>query len=306
MGLATDKTIAAVGASDEDVAHLRLLMRKAASELVNTWRWGSEVGADLVVVDVGEFSGQMARVRAQTSGIRVALFCNAGADTEGDLALHRPLRAANVVDVLNHVTDAVEIPNEIVPQRQDFFFGVESEPTSVVPRSINGTDGSGMEHAKPKRDVAVGLDELIRGDPMMDPFANARQPRLDDESLGVEDSGGVTRRSEARSEREPERKPNAAQAVRNLLPPSKRSLGEDRTQHPLRAYLGEDLLGGPAQIAWADQAAVTLDPKNQVFHCEKSLGALEVYCRENPRRSDWRILTSAEIGKLADVERETK
>ncbi len=299
VGLATDKTIAAVGASDEDVAHLRLLMRKAAGDLTNTWRWGSEVGADLVVVDVGEFSGQMARVRAQTSGIRVALLCDAGTDPEGDLALYRPLRAATVVAVLNQVTVAVEVPNEIVPQRQDFYYGVEPEPTSVVRRPVRAPeDDTVPSMAPPKREVAVGLDELIRGDPLLDPFANVRAPRFDDDSVGIEDGGGSTRRSEARSEREPERKPNAAQAVRNLLPPSKRSIGEDRTPHPLRAFLAGDLLGGPAQIAWVDQAVLTLDPKNQMFHCEKTLGALEVYCREMPRRTDWRILTSAEIGLI--------
>lgn len=300
MGLASEKTIAAVGASDEDVAHLRLLMRKAASDLVDHWRWGSEVGADLVVVDVGEFSGQMARVRAQTSGIRVALLCDVGTDPEGDLALHRPLRAKNVVDVLNQVTVAVEVASEIVPQKQDFFFGVEPEPTSVVPRAILDPHDAFDAKAPLKRDVAVGLDELIRGDPMLDPFANSRAPMSQDDSVGVEDTHGSSRRSEARAEREPERKPNAAQAVRNLLPPSKRSLGEDRTPHPLRAYLSGDLLGGPAQIAWADQAVLTLDPKNQVFHCEKSLGTLEVYCREPPRRTDWRILTGGEIGHIRE------
>ncbi|MCB1571398.1 MAG: hypothetical protein KDI72_10250, partial [Xanthomonadales bacterium] len=99
--MANEKTIATIGVSDEDVAHLRLLMRKAAGELRNDWRWGSDTRADLLVVDPAGFAGQMARTRAKTTGMRVAIVCDPGAPTEGDPALYRPLKVANVIDVLN-------------------------------------------------------------------------------------------------------------------------------------------------------------------------------------------------------------
>jgi len=298
VGLATEKIIAAIGASDEDVAHLRLLMRKAAKELSNTWCWGSEVGADLVVVDVGEFAGQMARVRAQTSGVRVAILCAPGDDPEGDLALHRPFKQANVVDVLNHITVAAETRTGIVPRRQDFYY---AEPDLPAVRE-QPSRSAGSAPTSPREDVALGLDELIRGDPLVDPFANARPHMTRDDSVGIEEAAGQTRRSEARVERQPETRTPPTPSTRNLLPPSKRSIGEDRTPHPLRMYLTGELLGGPAQIAWAEQAVLTLDPKNQTFHCELGLVALEVYCRESPRRSDWRMLTSTEMGQIRELQ----
>src|SRR5262249_32981261 len=40
--MAVTKTLAVVGASEETTAHLRLLMKLGAKQLVHTWRWGSE------------------------------------------------------------------------------------------------------------------------------------------------------------------------------------------------------------------------------------------------------------------------
>lgn len=74
-----EKVIAAVGISDEEIARLRLLMRKASDQLMQSWRWGSETHADLLVIDVNGFAGQMARSRAKVSGLRVALVVEPGA-----------------------------------------------------------------------------------------------------------------------------------------------------------------------------------------------------------------------------------
>src|SRR6187431_1105426 len=68
-----DKNLVVIGLSDDDTAHLRLLMRKAGEQLQQRWRWGSEEGADLVVVDTNAFAGQMARTRALAAGMRVAV-----------------------------------------------------------------------------------------------------------------------------------------------------------------------------------------------------------------------------------------
>ena len=46
-----DKNLVVIGLSDDDTAHLRLLMRKAGDQLKQRWRWGTEEGADLVIVD---------------------------------------------------------------------------------------------------------------------------------------------------------------------------------------------------------------------------------------------------------------
>src|SRR3982751_6925924 len=116
-----EKTIAVVGVTDEETAHLRLLMRRAASELSHVWKWGSESNADLLVVDPSSFSGQMARTRAQSGGMRCAIFSDDPAIAGTELALHRPLNAANIIDVLNRAARMAERSEGIVPQKQDFW-----------------------------------------------------------------------------------------------------------------------------------------------------------------------------------------
>ena len=283
-----EKIITAIGTTDEDAAHLRLLMRKAAPDLAKVWRWGSEVGADLVVVDPGDFAGQMARARAHVSGIRVAVVCNADADADSDLAFTRPFKLANVVDVLNRVTQAVEPTAVIAPQRQDFYYEDVSEGSDVGPPVASHV----------RDEVAPGLDEMIRGNPLVDPFANARPPIGADQSVTIDAGDGPTRRSEARLERDPQRPADEPAPLRRYAPVQKRVSPEDLTLRPLREFLAGDLLGGPAQLALPGEAVLVLDPKSQVFHCEARLSALEPYCRESSRRSDWQALTSTEIAQV--------
>jgi hypothetical protein len=287
---ASEKIISAIGVSDENVAHLRLLMRKAASELSNSWRWGPEDRADLLVVDADEFVGQMARLRAHATGMRVAIICDPGTKPEGDLALYRPFKLQNVIEALNQVTGVVSNPFQIIPQRQDFYFTDEHESTPVTAR----------EFATPRPvadEVALGLDEMIRGNPLADPFANLKSPKLDD-LVSIEDTTGPTRRSDARMDREPEKRDADSAAALNLSPSARRSTGDDHSTHRLRAYLDGDLLGGSAQIAWRDAGVLTLDPKHRVFHSDGELPSLESYCRESSRRSDWRVLTTVEMTQL--------
>ena len=282
-----EKIITAIGTTDEDAAHLRLLMRKAAPDLAKVWRWGSEVGADLVVVDPGDFAGQMARARAQVTGVRVAVICNAGAEIDSDLVFTRPFKRANVVDVLNRVTQAVDAASVIAPQRQDFYYEDVNDGSETPPPASRAHD-----------DVAPGLDEMIRGNPLVDPFANARPPIGADETVTIDAGDGPTRRSEARLDRDPQRPADDPVPQRRYAPTPKRLSPEDLTLRPLREFLAGDLLGGPAQLALPGAAVLVLDPKDQVFHSEARLSALEPYCREPSRRGDWQALTSTEMAQV--------
>ncbi|MCW5569036.1 MAG: hypothetical protein KIS84_12505, partial [Dokdonella sp.] len=288
------KTITAIGASDEDIAHLRLLMRKAARELEHAWRWGGEVGADLVVVDPNQFAGQMARARAQAAGVRCAVICDAGVDTQAALRFERPFRLDDVVGVLNEVTRPTVVPAAIVPAQPGYYF----EDVEVEPVIADAVD----DRSPASDDVAPGLDELIRGNPLVDPFANARPPIGMDDTVTIDAGEGPTRRSEARVQRDPQRPADEPAPVRRYAPATKRIAPEDLALRPLRDFLAGDLLGGPAQLALPEVPPLVLDPKNRVFHSEASLSALEPYCREPSRRSDWHALTSAEIAQLREAQ----
>lgn len=299
MVLAKEKIVAAIGVSDEDVAHLRLLMRKAAKSLSYSWRWGNESSADLFVIDPQDFAGQMARTRAQATGMRVALVCEAGAEisADGDLLLYRPFKEANIVEVLNAATDASASLASVVPSRHNFYYSDEADASgselgeSAAP--IAREFGAG---------AAIGLDEMIRGNPLVDPFAGLKGPKLD-ASVSVEAADGPTRRSDARAPSESAaRAPETLTAASSSPTSQKRGAVEDRSAHRLRDYLVGDLLRGPSQIAWPDAGVLVLDPKNQVFHSDSGLKQLEIYCRESPRRSDWHALTSADMNVLRETQ----
>lgn len=293
--LKTEKIIAAVGVADEDVAHLRLLMRKAVRELSHPWRWGSEASADLFVVDTRDFAGQMARTRAHATGMRVAVFCDAGIESDGDLALYRPLKLDNVVNVLNAITDSQSRSDGIVPQRDDFYFPNEHDDASPeAPAELATLPGRAVDP-----DIAQGFDEMMRGNSLMDTHVDLEPSRLD-ASIGIEVGGALTPRSEARMQREPGKPPEQMRAPAPNPSVSQRAGNEDHSAHHLRAYLKGGLLGGPVQIAWPDAGVLSLDPKNQVFHSDGALPSLEIYCRLAQKRSEWRALTSAEIGVLRE------
>lgn len=88
------------------MAHLRLLLRSCASELAAPWRIGGEDGADLLVVDVRDFAGEMAQARARCSGVRYAVFSDVPLP-EAELVLQRPLQRANVIDLLNRISSGL-------------------------------------------------------------------------------------------------------------------------------------------------------------------------------------------------------
>jgi hypothetical protein len=284
-----DKRIAVIGVSDEETAHLRLLMRKADSELGARWHWSSESGADLLVVDPSSFAGQMARTRAQAAGMRCAVFSDEPVAGH-DLVLMRPLKLANVVAVLNDVAGRAVRADGIEPQKHDFYVLDVGDGSEEIE-----TDAIDEPTAPSERVSAVaapGLDELLKVDPAEEREA-ARVKATLDENTTVFGTSGPTARSEARGS-------GLRPGVRDDAPPDPNLIrrGGNNARHDLRAYLEGDLLGGPARIQIADAPALVLDPKLRVFHSEGRLAALEPYCRTPLRHSDFEPLTSAELAEL--------
>ena len=57
--MARDRIIDCIGASDEDIAHLRLLIRTATQQLRDNWQWGTEDKADIVIVNAHSLIGYL-------------------------------------------------------------------------------------------------------------------------------------------------------------------------------------------------------------------------------------------------------
>jgi len=291
-----DKHIAVIGVSDEETAHLRLLMRRAAAELTHVWKWGNESGADLVIVDPASFAGQMARTRVQAAGLRCAVFSN-DAPPGSDLVLRRPLKLANVIAVLNQAAGSSPGPSGIVSQKQDFYFH------DVADEEItDATDlPEPMPVAPPSVDAAPGLEELLRIDPV-DVKESARVNVKLGADTTVFGTSGPTARSEVRG-----REGRDAFAKPRVDAPAEPAIvrggtSTDLARHSLRVYLDSDILGGPARIALPDAPPLVLDPKQKMFHASARLVALEPYCRTALRHCDWQPLTTAELAELRVAE----
>lgn len=273
-------------------------MRRAAGELTHVWRWGSDSSADFLAVDISNFAGQMARARAKVTGMRVAVICDAGMPTEGDPALIRPFKLENVIEVLNQATQVVSTMLPRANASAEDFYHMDDTGDSHSPE---GSDFPFLAHEvkadSASVDAVPGLDEMIRGNPLADPYLNLKPARLDNSTL-IEGSGLSTRRSEFHADRERESQATPLGHTPAARTPPKPDPAGERSAHRLREYLEGDLLAGPVQIAWPGSAVLTLDPKHRVFHCTRTLPDLEAYCRKAPRRDEWRRLTSAEIAQI--------
>lgn len=293
-----EKIIAANGVSDEDVAHIRLLIRKSTDQLSHPWRWGGDAQADLLVVDTSNFAGQMARSRAKVTGMRVAVVCDAGDDHDGDPALLRPFKAENLVAVLNQATASATTLKGQVRGDSGYFQNSSNEFEGIAELPHFKMDAPAA-HRPADANVAPGLDELLKDHPAADPYTNLK-PQKFDQSARIDGSGEPTRRSLLRADQEreslavPLSVPSAAR-----IPERKHNL-EDLSVYRLREFLEGELIHGPMQISWPGAGTLTLDPKHQVFHSAGGLNELEIYCRESSRLSDWRRLTTAEMNALRE------
>jgi len=315
-----EKIIAVVGVSDEETAHLRLLMRKCANDLDARWRWGSEDNADLIIVEIGSFAGQMARMRAQTAGMRCAVFSTE--PVEGaDLVLKRPLLSANVVAVLNGAGSGAAHAAQIAPNTTDFYTRDIGE---FVGHAAPTPDGD-LRAVSPSSVPAMGLDEMLRHEPIELRPAIARGPHPADpnpsetakpeparpDAIRVNPFQPASIQLDSALARVPGRNDEAAPAAPSpagppqgpSAPPAKTyttraAMLADTEPRRLRDYLEQDLLLRPVRVVLPDMPALAFDPKLKVLHSPVGLGALEPYCHATWRLCDWQALTTAELAEL--------
>ncbi|MEP7042445.1 MAG: hypothetical protein ABI843_05250 [Dokdonella sp.] len=96
-----EKHLVMVGISEADKAHINALLRQADARLDDNWQ-KSDAPPDLVIVDLEQFAGRVARVRALDERKPFVVLADAQADALGArLVLRRPVTLELLADVLN-------------------------------------------------------------------------------------------------------------------------------------------------------------------------------------------------------------
>lgn len=218
-----ERSIDFVGASDEEQAHLRLLLRRASAQTMDSWRLRQEgePAAELLLVDEHSIVGASALATARQSGQRYLRLVDG--ETAAADAVARPLSLAMVVRLLNLSSMALDTP------------AVQSPPPALI--------------------LGNPYDDLFADDDA--DSGGSFRPRYDD----VPEAPSFDRREPiAEPLRKPEPPPSATASrvpTRPAHAPAPTSTPAPAAAHPtptLSVDLGEAVLRGPEDIFRRDLA----------------------------------------------------
>lgn len=299
--MANEKYLAVIGLSEEDTAHLRLLLRKLVGALGQSWRWGTEENADLVIVSPAELAGQIARNRAFSGGRRCAVFDNDEPLRSGELRLHKPLKAENIVSALNDTgVPSMDLGQPVLRANADFYADDSLNAEFQIENDEAATARARHRDVEP----ALGLDDLFKPDSEAAKPQFAVPVQINPETRIERGSRAVSVRSDrriadsVRGMRIPDGKPEGI----NMTDADEVDANSASAKYPLRDYLHKNLLGGPARATSEGAPELVLDPKEKSFHAKGGLAALVPYCKAELARSAWRPVTSQDLTRLRTQE----
>ncbi len=293
----TQRIIQCIGTNEEDTAHLRLLLRVARTHVRNSWVWGSESRADLVVVDTRRLIGESAMRRAAQRGIDCAQIIEANAPKPPGLFLRKPFRREAFAMLLNKVGGGTGAGPEIDTWSDEFLEldlgGVDlSELEAEHPGGHGATTRPGDA-----ADIQAVPVHARSSEASADPFGMANAEKAD---------AGVAR--ERMGERDaldtvPVDLPGGSIAshrpVDDIFDPALEADSvpdiDANATYPLIYYLGKGLLPGPARIAVPGMPTLVVDPEEELFWAKGLLPGLEPYARAPLRFGDWQRLDWTEL-----------
>jgi hypothetical protein len=290
--MARELAIEYIGPSDEDRAHLRLLMRKLAGSLSVQWHWTDEHRADALFIDPATLAGQMARSRAQEGGARCILLGLVSGAARGELVLQRPFRADALRMALELVaaagdlrpaTVAPSVPLALEPDPELDLPAPDAGLLAVVPARRPRLPG-------PTHDDAEAL--FRRQFEPERPAARVVAPPL--ATVGVAAAEAPTARSVLRGA-------EVDAPLRNPAVAPLRAADRVATRR-LKDYLDGTLLGGPSRIEHEGLAPLVLDPKEQAFHADAPLASLLPWLRVPIDARVWQPLTSAQLRQVREAQ----
>jgi hypothetical protein len=203
--MSSHKTLAVIGASDETVAHLRLLMKLGANRLDHQWTWGTEEAADFVAVEVHDLGCQGVIARCQAAGVPVAVMAEPNEVVVHGMVLRRPFKLDQIVAVLNAAGADSATAGPVEAFADDFYTrDLDEIPTGgsdsddLWTRRERPQASESLHRHAPTQAPAADLDFLIHGDPLVEP--EKPKPLITTGTTFDAGDGQQTRRSEGRAD----------------------------------------------------------------------------------------------------------
>lgn len=285
-----------VGGNEEEIAYLRLSLRKAARQLLETWRLRREDDSHvdlLLIYDVGDpgsapLTGEVAQRRVRLID---PAFGAAGMETAP-----WPLALETLIRLLNLSSVGISTPAPTAgPVIEHNVYDELFEPT---PSQRWLTGDHDLAHL-PNLD----FNDTWQPPPM--PTESALMLEAENLFRREVDSGSkdafksIRLQDKARIEAA-DRSISGGPSTGDPTPTDSRNkLGPENAdkRYSLAAYLGDRLLPGPARIE-ACHVVLTLDPRNRQYYATGSLRTFEDCCRQTLRRGDWQSVSFSEIAEL--------
>ena len=307
------KSLAVVGANDETVAHLRLLLRMGGVRLHHDWTFGAETDADFIVVQPGSLAADATQTRCQAAGIPFAVLAEANDVVVQGMALRRPLKLDQIVAVFNAAGESTAVAAPVQAFGDDFYTQQlgESIPVGRVEADVWQRPEHGAASQAVTREAPVqDLDHLLFGDPLAEPVELG--PLVTDETQIDAAPKEITARSEQRRDDAGARMAASLIGVSTVdaepivVPrPSSPAAGaaaarklKDDPPRPLLDFLREDTVSSPTQLRLDEAPAITLDPLRRLFHAAGAIGALAPYVEHGIPGERATAVAGAELARV--------
>ncbi len=282
--MAVERLFHCVGLTDEDSAHLRLLLRAARTQLQDGWSWGAEGKADVVIVDARRLLGESARRRAQQRDVPCAQVIDPRDAVPTGMFLRRPLKREALVTLLNGVSvgNVTTVGPVTAWGDDEFDFDIGTIDLSALEARHPGQHDARAHRIDP--DQVAAAAKMTAVELAID---LSRMPSLQLSDDGPEAVVGIAGAPT-----------NGAVAALTANPDEDFEPIDPKASYTLLDFLERRLLRVPSRVTLPGTPTLAVDPLRRVFLTQGSLSAMEPYARRSWQHADWEPLSVSEAGGL--------
>lgn len=311
------RTLSIVGASEESVAHVRLLLRMAGTRLEHDWDLKDGNDVDLILLEPGdEVSSKTLQARYQSAGIPFAIVCDADAVVVHGLVLRRPIKLGQLVAVLN-AAGALRADTEVLNGATTDFYSTELG--DQIPSSRTTATWDRPEHAhaevagKGPATSSGGTDSfklLVDGDPLVEPTPST--PLIGPDTQLEPYRPGTSARSAMRHDETGTLDASLLGTTPMDVEPmmgigdsafrsgSTRNGSFDPAKPVLAALLADGAILSPTRLSGDGLPDLVLDPKLRCYYSPSGLEDLQPYVSAGGDRVQTARIVGTELQQVRD------